>query len=156
MTNKSKKYTLQEARLKAEEYCAYQERCHSEVKTKLFSWNLDTDHVEAIMLHLIQNNFLNEERFAHAYVSGKFQIKKWGKIKITLELKRKGIQEGLIKKSLTSIDETEYFVCLKNEYEKKYQQTKGKNEWERQMKVKKHLYGRGFEPELIDKVIDKL
>lgn len=151
-----KKYTLSEARLKAEEYCAYRERCHKEVKDKLYSWGLPSDHVDAIMYELIQNNFLNEERYVEAFVSGKFKIKNWGKIKIRQSLQQKQINSKLIDQKLGEIDEADYQRTIKKVAAKKQKLTKGRNDWEKKQKLKKYLYSRGFEPHFIDDILQKL
>jgi regulatory protein len=107
-------YSFLEAKHKLEAWCAYQERCHSEVKTKIIALGITGDQVDFLLSDLIQNSFLNEERFALAYASGKFRIKKWGKIKIRQHLKQKLIPQQLIQQALASIDGDEYFKTLKS------------------------------------------
>ena len=80
-------YTLQQAQHKIEQYCAYQERCHEEVVTKLRSMHLTSHEIDQLIVHLIEQNFLNEARFACSFARGKHRIKHWGKIRITTELK---------------------------------------------------------------------
>src|SRR6478672_11099295 len=86
---KQKVYTQHQALVKAEAWCAYQERCQQEVRDKIYSWGLHEHEVENVIAELISKNFLNEERFAKAYAGGKFRIKKWGRVKIRMELKRR-------------------------------------------------------------------
>src|ERR1700742_4248902 len=102
---KRKVYTAHEALVKAEAWCAYQERCQQEVRDKLYSWGLHNAEVEPVIAELISKNFLNEERFAKAFAGGKFRIKKWGRVNIRLELKRRKLSEYCIKKGLAEIDE---------------------------------------------------
>ncbi|MBD3636097.1 MAG: RecX family transcriptional regulator [Crocinitomicaceae bacterium] len=152
--DRSAKYGLLEAKQKIEAWCAYQERCDFEVRTKLSSWNMDQEHIDILISDLISNNFLNEERFAEAFVSGKFRIKKWGRVKIKQHLKQKKISDYSIQKGLSEIDEEEYLDTIKNLVESKLKSTKGKNDWERKMKVKQYLYGRGYEAELVNPFLD--
>lgn len=101
-----KKLTPASALKKIEKYCAYQERCHEEVRSKLYTFGLGADDVEEIITKLIQSNFLNEERFARAYCGGKFRQKKWGRLKIIRELKKKKLATEISKsvcKKLTLI-----------------------------------------------------
>ena len=95
-------------RSKLMRYCAYQERCHQEVRNKLLQLKVYGDDLEDIMATLISENFLNEERYTLAFVSGKFKIKKWGKFKISMKLKLKGVSSYLIEKALNTIDPEEY------------------------------------------------
>ena len=86
-----KVYTFQEIREKMAAYCAYQDRCHQEVDKKLNTFHLIPEAREEILLYLMRENFLNEERFALAFVKGKFKIKKWGRIRLKAELKKRKI-----------------------------------------------------------------
>ncbi|MCL8001034.1 RecX family transcriptional regulator, partial [Brucella sp. 21LCYQ03] len=99
-----------QAKAKAESYCAFQERAQQEVRDKLYSWGLHSGDVEATISLLIEDNFLNEERFARAYVRGKFKLKGWGKIKIKQGLKMKQISNPLIRIALTEIEAEEYYA----------------------------------------------
>src|SRR5690606_12616598 len=98
---------------KAEHYCAYQERSQQEVRNKLYEWGLWSDDVEELIAELIQTNFLNEERFAMAYVSGKFNIKKWGKVKIKQGLKLKKVPDKMILNALKSINYDDYLNTIR-------------------------------------------
>src|SRR5688572_5536586 len=106
-------YSFLEAKQKIEAFCAYQERCDFEVRQKLFSWGLFQEDVDALISDLITHNFLNEQRFAEAYVSGKFRIKKWGRVKIRQQLKLRKISEYSIKKGMQVIDDEEYIKTAK-------------------------------------------
>jgi len=117
---KSKKITNpQAAYAKAEHYCAYQERSQQEVRDKLYDWELRQADVENIITRLIENNYLNEERFAKAYVQGKFNQKGWGRIKIKQGLKLKRVPDGLIRKALQIIPDDDYLAALQNLLAKK-------------------------------------
>ncbi len=144
-----------EAVAKAEHYCAYQERCHSEVREKLFSIQAHPAEMDEIILHLIRNNFLNEERFAMAFARGKFRALQWGRIKIRLELKRRKISDTLIRQALASIEDEEYEATLKNLLEKKLRSIKGIG-WQRARKAAAYASGKGFEPEMALSMANRL
>jgi regulatory protein len=107
-----KTYSVTEAKRKLEHYCAYQERCHSEVQTKLKEMRMIPIAIDDIIAHLIEHNFLNEERFAKSYARGKFNIKNWGKNRIVRELKFRKISEYNIKTALKEFTEEDYFNKL--------------------------------------------
>lgn len=134
---------------KAKAFCAYQERCHKEVIDKLKTWKLTEDEIDFIVGHLLDENYLNEERFAMAFVSGKFRIKHWGKKKIIQKLKEKNISEYCIKKGLLEIDEADYYATLSNVVDKKFHSLKDKNIFTKKKKTAAYAYGRGFETDLI-------
>lgn len=134
---------------KAEHYCAYQERAQQEIRDKLYEWGLWSADVEELISELIQTNFLNEERFTLAYVSGKFNIKHWGKIKIKQGLKLKRIPDKMIQRALNSIDHDEYLKTIQSLAEKKAALIKEKDAFKRQYKLVSYLMGKGFERDLI-------
>ena len=109
---RKKQLTEEEALNKLMKYCAYQDRCHQEVRTKLIQLEVYGDKLERIMSRLIEEDFLNEERFARSFARGKFRMKSWGKNKITLGLKRKNISPYCIRKAMTEIDDEEYANTL--------------------------------------------
>lgn len=141
------------AMAKAESYCAYQERAQQEVRDKLYEWGMHREDTEAIITDLILTNFLNEERFALAYVSGKFNIKKWGKIKIKQGLKLKKIPEKMIIKALKSIDPGDYQQTLLALASKKLSAITEKDTFKRKQKLLTYLMGKGFESNLISEVL---
>lgn len=138
-----------QALAKAENFCVYQERSQKEVRYKLVEWGMRGDELEEILTELILNNFLNEERFAKQYASGKFNIKKWGRIKIKQGLKLKGVPERILQKALYSIDDDDYMHTLENLALKKANNLTEKNPLKRKMKLVTYLQGRGFESDLI-------
>ena len=151
-----KTYTVDEATKVLENYCAYQERCHKEVEQKLYDLNMIPKAKEHIILHLLQHNFLNEERYAKAFVRGKFSIKKWGKIKIINQLKFKGISEYNIKSGLKEIDSNEYLIALQTIAEKKLPLIKESNAYKKRSKLAAFLISKGFESELVFKTVKTL
>src|SRR5690606_33034004 len=106
--NTHKTYTLEEATKRMERYCAYQERCHKEVNHKLCELKMIPDAVAQIINYLIQNDFLNETRYAKAFARGKFRTKKWGRNRIVNELKQREISKFNIQIALKEIPDSEY------------------------------------------------
>lgn len=152
--DKKKRITdINVAQKKAENYCAYQERSQQEIRDKLYEWGLWTDAVEVIISNLITENYLNEERFANAYTQGKFNQKAWGKIKIKLGLKQKGVSAILIKKALQTIDMDTYAFTLKQLLEKKAAKINEKVAFKRRYKLQQYALSRGYEMDLIGEVL---
>lgn len=144
-----KYFSLEEATEKIKHFCAYQERCHSEVKQKLQSLGLSEEELNSIIVELIEENFLNEERFAIQFVSGKFKIKRWGKNKIKYELKSKQISNIIIVKSLATIDEVDYIKHLEKEFDLYFTKLKSGNHLQKKHKTQHHLLQKGYELSLI-------
>jgi regulatory protein len=151
-----KHLTKEQALQKIKHYTAYQERSHNEVKEKLYSYALRKTDVEEIISTLISENFLNEERFAVQYASGKFRIKHWGRIKIKYELQQKRISFYCIKKAIAAIDEKEYSSTLKKLAEKKWLTLKGEQYLSRHAKTQTYLMQKGYEPNLVQNIIAEL
>lgn len=144
-----KVYDLQIAKEKIQAYCAYQERCHQEVTKKLKSWGLIPDAVDMLMGELMQHNFLNEERYARSFARGKFRIKKWGRIKIRLELKKREIYSKCIEFAMEEIDGDDYYDTLKEVLQKKSNLEKETHPYKRKAKLTRYLVSRGYEYDLI-------
>ena len=150
-------FSKEEALQKAKQYCAYQERCHSEVKEKLYSLGLHKNEVDELLSELISDNYLNEERFAVQFAGGKFRIKKWGRIKIKYALKQKQVSEYCIKKALADINETDYNRTLQKLFEQKLKTLKAeKNIFIKKRKLQDHLMQKGFEAGLIQQLTAKI
>lgn len=148
-----KTYSVDEAKKKLEQYCAYQERCHKEVVDKLIAMKMIPEARDLIVVHLIKNDYLNEERYAMAFVRGKFRIKKWGTYRLTRELKRKDINRVLIQSSLKQISNEEYLSTLHELAEKKLSSIRESNLQKRKKKLADYLLYRGWESHLVyDKV----
>jgi regulatory protein len=154
MLNK-KRLTKEQALQKLKHYCGYQERCHSEVKEKLYSLGVWKNEHDEIISTLIEEGYLNEERFAIAFASGKFRIKQWGRIKIKYELKQKQVSEYSIKKALKQIGEEEYISVLKKLAEEKYASLKNEQYLVRKKKTMDYLLQRGFEGGLVREMVEK-
>lgn len=149
-------FSVEEIKRKLEQYCVYQDRCHKEVEKKLGEYNLIPEAKEHILLHLLQYNFLNEERFAKSFARGKFRIKKWGKPRIIRELKFRDISTYNIKSALKEIDEKEYIATLYELVEKKNNAISEGNKFKRKKKLVDFLQYRGYESDLIYKVINEI
>ena len=149
-------YDLHTAREKIQAYCAYQERCHMEVTMKLKSWGLIQEAIDLLIVELIQFNFLNEERYARSFARGKFRIKKWGKIKIRMALKKRDINFKCIDLSMLEIDDKTYFITLKELLQKKNKTVKETNSYKRKMNLTSYLLSRGYEYDLIHDALVEL
>jgi len=148
--------TKEQALMKLKQYCAYQERSHSEVQQKL--WDIGSyrsDHDEIIST-LIEEDYLNEERFAKAFVGGKFRMKDWGKKKIYYALKEKKVSDYNIKKAMKEIDEAAYQKTLHDLAKKKYGSQKGEQHLVRKKKTMDYLLQKGFESKLVTAAVNKL
>ena len=137
------------ALLKAQKYCAYQERSQQEVRDKLYSYGLHRNQVEPILAELITSGFLKEERFAIAFAGGKFRMKGWGKIKIARALKLKNIPEKIISKALSEIDNRDYEKTLKKIIIEREKEVKERNPLKKNYKIAQYAISRGFEPEMV-------
>ena len=148
MSHQKSKYSLLEAKTKLEAYCAYQERCEQDISKKLIDWHISPEDRDILIADLISNNFLSEERFAEAYVSGKFNIKKWGKIKIKNHLKSKRISDYSIRKAMAQIEPDAYEETLQYLAEKKWLQLRG-SQWEKLAKLRRYLHNKGYESDIL-------
>ena len=138
-------------------YCAYQERSHKEVRTKLLNLDVYGDELEELMQLLIQENFLNEERYAIAYAGGKFRIKKWGKLKITQGLKIQNVSDYCIAKALKEVEEIEYQKTIQRLFENKLSELQGeKNTFKKKMKLKNYFLQKGYSYEDISGFLNRL
>ena len=155
-TKKDKAYTVDQIKAKMEHYCAYQDRCHYDVEKKLREFFLIPEARDEILLGLMQEKFLDEERFAKSFVRGRFRIKHWGRKKIVVELKKRNISEYLIKKGLEEIDASEYLTTIETLLEKKQKLIKAKNDFEFRNKLISYMLNKGFEYELVSEVLSDL
>jgi regulatory protein len=149
-----KHLTKEQALQKLKHYCGYQERCHSEVKEKLYNLGVWKKEQDEIIAALIEEGFLNEERFAIAFAGGRFRVKHWGRVKIKYELKQKQVSDYSIKKALKQIDEDDYLAVLKKLAEEKYASLKEEQSLIRKKKTFDYLVQKGFEPEHITAVVN--
>ncbi len=138
------KYPPFETRSRIKKWCDLQERAQAEVKEKLRSWNVAPSDADQIIVELIEENYINEIRFAKAYTSGKYRIKRWGWRKIEMGLKSKKISSYCIAEAKKEIDDEEYKENLKKVIETKLKTVSGKSDWEKKQKVLKYAVSRGY------------
>ena len=153
---KKQTFTVAEAQQKLEHYCSYQERCHKEVETKLKSLGMIPSTIDFIMSYLINENYLNESRFAQSFARGKFRIKKWGKVRIKKELKARQISEYNIKLGMKEITDSEYKTTFWTLFEKRKDAVKGQEIHLQKKKNLSYMVYRGWETQLIYEALNDL
>ena len=156
MKNKKLTYTVEEAKKRLESYCNYQERCHKEVEEKLIKMRMIPEASELILLHLMENDFLNEERYAKSFARGKFNIKSWGKRRIAIELTSKNISKYNIDAALREIDDDEYHNKIKFIAVKKYELLSEPNSFKKKQKLINFLLRKGYENYLVYDVVKEI
>jgi regulatory protein len=142
-------YNAVEAKEKIGHYCAYQERCHQEVRNKLYEYGLHRNDVDQIISELITDGFLNEERFAKAFAGGKFRMKKWGRIKITHALQEKGVSGNCIAIAMREIDDSSYILTLRELLAAKLQLLDAGDDYMVRDRLSKYAIQKGYEPEMV-------
>ena len=153
----SQNLTADQALPKIKQYCAYQERCHAEVRDKLYSFGLNIKDVEIIIIDLIGENFLNGQRFAILFAGGKLRIKHWGENKIKHALKLKQVSDYCIKKALKEIDAADYIKVFEKLVEQKMKTLKSeKNIFVKKRKLQDFLLMKGYESELVKEEVGKI
>lgn len=151
-----KTLTFDQILRKAESYCAYQERCHTEVIQKLKTFSSSETVIDNAVVHLIEHNFLNEERFACSFARGKHRIKKWGRIRIVRELKARSISKYNIDNALKEIDSADYLANFHTLSEKIWESISEKNIQKKKKKFCDYLLRKGFETSLIYQKLNDL
>ncbi len=147
--NNHQSYTIDEAKAKAEAYCAYQERCYKEVREKLRQMKMIPEAQDIILQHLSKLNYLDETRFAQSFVRGKFRIKKWGRVRITRELKMRELSAYNIKKGLQEISDADYMAAFYTLSQKRFDQLTETNKYKKRKKLADYLLYRGWESSLV-------
>ena len=142
---------------KIKHYCAYQERSHAETRDKLYSFGLYKHEVETLLTRLIEENYLNEERYAIAFAGGKFRMKQWGRVKIKYELQQNRVSTYCIKKAMTAIDQNDYQKPLQKLATAKLATLKSeKNIFVKKTKLRNYLMQKGFEPALVMEIVNRI
>jgi len=149
-------FTIKEALQKLEHFCAYQERCHEEVVSKLYSLKMTSDEIDTIIVKLIEDNFLNETRFACSFARGKHRIKHWGKIRITNELKARQISSANINLALKEISTEEYFEAFENLADRCWNNLSESNALQKRKKFCDYMLRRGYESNLVYEKVKEL
>ena len=151
---KEKKYfSIEEIKRKLERYCVYQDRCHKEIETKLKEFVLIEEARNQIVLHLLEHDFVNEERFSKSFARGKFRLKKWGKQRIVREMKQREISAYNIKVALREIDDDAYLETVFEITEKRNRLINETNIFKRKKKLSDYLMRKGYEFELISTTV---
>ena len=148
-----KEYTLEELLHKAASYCSISEHCVSEVEEKLSAWGVSITDKQKIIDRLISEDFINEKRFCIYFVKDKFRFNKWGKIKISYAMKQKGLSNEQINNALSTIDDGEYEELLASILKTKLVGLKYEYEYEKQGKLFRFAQSRGFESNVIDRIL---
>ena len=148
MVDKSK-YDIKILIEQLKNYCAIQERCSSDIVTKMKTWRITNENQNKILDILIQEDFINDKRYSKSFCRGKFRIKKWGKVKIANELKRKKINPSTITSSLNEIKDIDYNTALDTQFNKKKQSIKSSNYYDKKKKIANYLIGKGYESNLV-------
>jgi regulatory protein len=153
-----KTYTPSQALEKAKHFCGYQERSHAQVKEKLYGWGLRKAEVEEILSKLIEEDYLNEERFATAFAGGKFRIKQWGKVKIAHALKQQQVSAYNLQIAMREVDPDTYQKTLEKVARKKWTSLQGKRltPLHRQLKTRAYLLQRGYEPAIVQEILARI
>lgn len=154
--SKKKNVTIEEALIKAQNMCAVQEKCKSEIRKKLFGWKLPQKDHGQIIDQLEKDKFIDENRYAHYFAKDKLRYNKWGKIKIAYTLKQKDIPEDYIQTALDDIEESDYDEILKNELLKKIRSIKDKDEYTIKSKLIRFASSRGFESGKVFDMVSKI
>ncbi|MCU0355538.1 MAG: recombination regulator RecX [Cytophagales bacterium] len=151
-----KAYTPATAYVKITAFCAYQERTQQEVREKLLGYGLDEDEAEELIVRLLQENYVNEERFARTFAGGKFRLKKWGRLKIRGELKARGLSAYCVQKGMEEINPDQYWETLLELAEQKNALEKEPNPMARKQKIVRFLLGKGYEQDLAWEAVNEV
>jgi regulatory protein len=137
-------------------YCAYQERTHAEVRERLNEWCIRGDEAEEMIVYLIENNYLNEERFAKTYAGGKFRQNQWGRVRIKHEMRMKGLSDYCIKIGLAEIDNDEYLEAIRKMINRKANKNDFENPYLQKHKLARYIIGKGYEQALVWELLKEI
>ena len=156
MNQSERFFSFEEAKSKIEYWCSYRDRSVYETIQKLHSYSQSNEDIEKIIAYLKEYNFLDDERFVHSFVSGKFRIKRWGRKKIYAGILPKRVEKHLIQAALESIDDKEYMQVIDELVDKKLNLLRQeKDPWKKKQKILQYVIGRGFEYDLVQDVLSK-
>ena len=148
--------TPEQALIKAQNICASQERCKDDIRKKLYDWKMLSMEIEKILKKLVEDNFIDENRYAGYYVRDKYKLNKWGRIKIEFSLRQKQIEQSIIASALDEINEKEYKEIFRNELTKKRKSLKNEEKYKLKEKLMRFAQSRGYEVELTVSMVDEL
>ncbi len=141
---------------KAAALCSRKEYCSNDIQKKLVNWDLAEDEVAKALDWLIQEKFVDDERYAAYYVRDKFRFNGWGRIKIRYQLRGKQIASSLIDEALEQINEAEYAEKLAELLHSKKRSVKNKDTWQTKAALARFAQSRGFEPDIVFRTIDQI
>jgi regulatory protein len=141
---------------KAAGFCAYQERTQAEVRNRLYEWGIRGDEAEEMIAWLIENNYINEERFAKSFAGGHFRQKQWGRIRIKHELRYRGLSDYCIRAGLAEIDDDDYLQTIRKMINRKADKNDFENPYLRKHKLARYIIGKGFEQDLVWQLIEEM
>lgn len=145
MSKSLKRISKKEALVKAQNLCAQQEKCESDIRKKLYDWKVSPSDFDDIINDLLKDKFIDEQRYATSFTKEKIRFNKWGKIKIEYSLNQKNIPHNYIKNALEKINETDYDILLENELLKKLKTIKDTDEYTVKSKLVRYALSKGFE-----------
>jgi len=146
--------TKEQALQKLRFYCRYQQRCQSEIKEKLFELGVPNKDHNDLIIELTKENRVSDERFAEAFVTGRFKMKQWGRKKIQKGLKGKRVSDEIVQKALGQINAKEYITILNKLAKEKYASLKHEQYLVRKKKTMDYLLQKGYEVDLVRNAIN--
>ncbi len=146
----------EQALKRAMQICSRQEKCKNDIHQKLKMWNIEDSSAETIIENLVNENFIDEERFSIAFANDKYKFNKWGKQKIRFQLSAKKISDSHIYTALSEIDNELYFSIIEKEIITKHKNTKANSDWELKAKIMQFAQSRGYEIEIVEKILNKV
>ena len=149
-----KEITAQEAYLRLTALCAQAEHCRQEMRDKMTRWEIDSDTQEQIISRLVKERYIDDERYARAFVKDKVRYNKWGRRKVEQALWQKRIADDIRERVLDEVDEEEYLNVLRPLLKQKRKSTKAENDYELNQKLVRFALGRGFTYDIIRQCID--
>jgi regulatory protein len=152
----SREMEIKEVYSRMAQLCSRSEQCSVDIRKKMIAWEIMDELVEEIISKLREEKFLDDERYVKAYISDKFRLNKWGRIKLRYYLKAKGLHDSIIEKGLHEIDEGEYKNALIATLKEKAKKTKSDNKFEKMGQIIRFAQSRGFEPEMIHRYLPEV
>lgn len=150
------KYTEAELYIKYSALCAQAEYCIFDIRRKMQHLSIDPNCIDRVIQRLLKENFINESRYAHAFVRDKFRYNRWGRVRIALELRARGIDAADIDTALQELDDEDTTATLLSLLQKKLPSVKGNTDCEIKMKLMRFALSRGFEPDLVRKAVEEV
>ncbi len=147
---------VKEAYSKMAQLCSRSEQCSADIRKKILAYEIMDELVEEIITKLKEEKYLDDERYVKAYVSDKFRLNKWGKIKMRFYLKAKGLSDALIEIGINEIKEDQYKKALISTLKEKAKKIKSDNKFDKMGQIIRFAQSRGFEPEIIHRYLSEV